>query len=504
MLALAERGAVVEEAERRRAERLLVSIQRRALDAAESGDPRARAEVGHWLDYVAQHAPALFDPASAAGQALQPAWAATHEPDDPPPNADPSLLALGRGTRPGRPEAAAVRQVGEELEIIWPQALVQGRRVPPGGLVGALWAGELWVYPNLRGRALSRPLPITSPARLPAPPTPGAVIELRSDRSSLVLRALTRPPWATAIGRDHRGLWAEVEVEGVALRLRWIPPGHFTMGSLPDEPGRDDDEVEHEVVLTRGFWLGETPVTQRLWEAVMGSNPSRFKDPQRPVERMSWEDAGRFVVELNRRIDADADGAAFRLPSEAEWEYACRAGTKAATYAGAIEIRGENNAPVLDAIAWYGGNSGVGYELAQAYDSSGWPEKQYEHSRAGTREVGEKQPNPWGLHDMLGNVWEWCADAWQADRTAGGASRSASRPTGSASKSPGVQTNPYIEGSKGDHRVRRGGCWFSHAGLVRAAYRSHVHPGDRSVDLGLRLARGQGLQGPEGQPPGGR
>ncbi|HRI09906.1 MAG TPA: formylglycine-generating enzyme family protein, partial [Nannocystaceae bacterium] len=190
------------------------------------------------------------------------------------------------------------------------------------------------------------------------------------------------PAWACSWGQDRRGVFAGFVVDGVEQRMRWIPPGRFTMGSPPDEPGRWEEEgPAHEVEITRGFWLGDTPVPQGLWEAVMGSNPSRFKDPRRPVEMVSWEECQAFCAALERLVP----GLGVRLPSEAEWEYACRAGTKTATYAGAIEIRGERDAPVLDAIAWYGGNSGVDYELAEAEVSSGWPKKQYEHSRAGTR-----------------------------------------------------------------------------------------------------------------------
>lgn len=279
------------------------------------------------------------------------------------------------------------------------------------------------------------------------------------------------PAWASSWGQDRRGVFAGFVVDGVEQRMRWIPPGTFTMGSPPDEPGRWRGEgPAHEVEITRGFWLGDTPVTQGLWEAVMGSNPSRFKDPRRPVEMVTWEDCQAFCVALERL----SPGLGVRLPSEAEWEYACRAGTKTATYAGAIEILGDNNAPVLDAIAWYGGNSGVGYDLEAAHDSSGWPKKQHEHRRAGTRKVGQKLANPWGLHDMLGNVFEWCSDAWH--------------PYSSAS-SP--QRDPSQTGSTGDHLVGRGGGWGSSARYVRAAYRRHVHPGDRRDYLGLRLARDQ-------------
>jgi len=279
------------------------------------------------------------------------------------------------------------------------------------------------------------------------------------------------PAWACSWGQDRKGVFAGFVVDGVEQRMRWIPPGRFMMGSPPDEPGRWGDEGPvHEVEITRGFWLGDTPVTQGLWQAVMGSNPSRFQDPRRPVERVSWEDCQSFCAALERL----APGLGVRLPSEAEWEYACRAGTAGATYAGPIEVRGERDAPVLDAIAWYGGNSGVDYDLSEWEDSSEWPQKQHKHVRAGTREVGKKQANPWGLHDMLGNVWEWCSDAWHAY---------------SSASSP--QQDPLHAGSTGGRRVLRGGGWNSLARSVRAAYRYLARPGDRYDDLGLRLARDQ-------------
>jgi formylglycine-generating enzyme required for sulfatase activity len=167
------------------------------------------------------------------------------------------------------------------------------------------------------------------------------------------------------------------------------------MGSPDDEPGRWEAEgPRHQVALGTGYWLFDTPCTQALWEALLGENPSRFQDPDRPVERVSWEDVQqRFLPALNERIPG------FMLPSEAQWEHACRAGTETALYTGPIEIFGEMNAPALDPIAWYGGNSGVDFDLAEGEDSTtGWwkgKDKQYPHERAGTRKVKGKQQNPW-------------------------------------------------------------------------------------------------------------
>ena len=249
----------------------------------------------------------------------------------------------------------------------------------------------------------------------------GLVI-VRDDRANPFEDGLI-PRWVSAWGQDrNRGkdrseIWAAFDIGGVTQVLRWIPPGSFMMGSPDDEPGRADDEgPQHKVTFSRGFWLGETPVTQALWTAVMGAdnNPSRFIDSQRPVERVSFDDVQRFFQECDRLRPE----LGLRLPIEAEWEYACRAGTRDATYAGPMEILGLNNAPALDAIGWYGGNSGVDFDLEDGEDSGGWPEKQHPHTQAGSRRVKQRRRNPWGLYDTLGNVWEWCGNeryAYTAD-----------------------------------------------------------------------------------------
>ncbi len=274
------------------------------------------------------------------------------------------------------------------------------------------------------------------------------------------------PAWASSWGEDRYGVFAGFEVKGVEQRMRWIEGGEFVMGSPKDEEGRDDDEVQHEVELD-GFWLGETPVTQALWEAVMGANPSQFKTPDRPVQRVSWEDCRKFIDTLNEL----EQGLDVRFPTEAQWEYACRAGTTTATYAGDLKILGENNAPLLDRIAWYGGNSGREFDLDNGWDISSWREKQYaSDKRAGSRRVGGRLPNAFGLHDMLGNVYECCAD-WKA-----------AYPT-SRVRNPDGPTG-------GDVRVLRGGSWFSHPGDVRAAYRYASHPSTSDSFTGFRLARG--------------
>jgi len=281
------------------------------------------------------------------------------------------------------------------------------------------------------------------------------------------------PSWASGWGQDAFGVFAEFSVPGendswVTQRMRWIPAGSFRMGSPEGEPGRQDNEgPQHQVKITRAFWIFDTPCTQALWQAVMRTNPSRFIDPDRPVEQVSWEDAQVFI----RTINSAVEGLELQLPSEAIWEYACRASSPEATYAGPIKILGECNAPALDAIAWYGGNSGVEYDLEEFHDSTDWPEKQYEHTKAGTRKVKLKQANRWGLYDMLGNVWEWCDDWYEGYKDE-------------------PQLNPTGPES-GHGRVLRGGSWYFYARLARSACRYSGVPGDRCIDFGFRCAQVQ-------------
>lgn len=247
-------------------------------------------------------------------------------------------------------------------------------------------------------------------------------------------------PWPNAImGRDSFGPHASFQVPGTNLvqRLRWCPPGRFLMGSPESEEGRYGDEgPQHEVVFAAGFWLFDTPCTQVLWQAVTGQNPSKFKgDPTLPVETVRFTDATGFISRLNSLVP----GLTLTLPSEAQWEYACRAGTTTPRYGA------------LDDIAWYDSNS------------------------AGrTQPVGRKQPNAWGLHDMLGNVLEWCEDRWHDSY------EDAPR-DGSA----------WLARAGAEGRVVRGGSWIFEARDLRAAYRFGTVPDDRFDNQGFRCARVQ-------------
>jgi formylglycine-generating enzyme required for sulfatase activity len=191
-----------------------------------------------------------------------------------------------------------------------------------------------------------------------------------------------------------------------------------------------------------------------------------------PIYYVSWNEAAAFCQKLTdqeRYFGRLPKGYEYRLPTEAEWEYACRAGVAEATYAGKMEIKGKNNVPVLDAIAWYGGNSSVGY-TGHGFSTAAWLDKQYPGGDAGPREVGGKQPNAWGLYDMLGNLSQWCGD-WQADKLPGGSVTDPSGPPAGAK------------------RVNRGGGWYSSVNC-RSSYRNGNDPGYRSNVLGFRVALG--------------
>jgi formylglycine-generating enzyme required for sulfatase activity len=232
----------------------------------------------------------------------------------------------------------------------------------------------------------------------------------------------------------------------VAMDMIWCPPGTFTMGSPLSEAGRQSDETEHNVSLTQGFYLGKYEVTQAQYEAVMtgvtgdqNATPSSWHgNPDRPVEKVSWDDVQVFLTRLNEQQAGNLPaGWSYVLPTESQWEYACRAGTTTAYSWG-------------DSIAGTNAN----------YSSSGYSQ---------TRDVGQYAANPWGFFDMHGNVWEWTADRYQAAYPSG---NPVVDPTGPAS---------------GSSRVFRGGSWNNGWAGLRSAKRNPNTPGYRSNNLGFRV-----------------
>jgi len=244
------------------------------------------------------------------------------------------------------------------------------------------------------------------------------------------------------------------EVGGSSLVLVTIPAGTYEVGSGPHE-GDADERPKHKVRLSRAYSMGIHPVTQGVYQAVMGTNPAKFSgkgdSASRPVERVSWFDSVAFCNRLSERcglapayridgeqVSCDFKAPGFRLPTEHEWEVAARAGT-GFKYSGSDE---------LNPVGWFGDNSG----------------KQ-------THPVGQKAPNGWGLYDLSGNVWEWCWDRYD-----------------SSAYQSGTTVDP-VGPQSGAYRVRRGGCWSLVASFARVALRYSSGPSPRSFALGFRLTR---------------
>ncbi len=236
------------------------------------------------------------------------------------------------------------------------------------------------------------------------------------------------------------GARMEVDIKGVKVAFRWCPPGKFTRHwnkSTEDEWEKrttwDDDKEDFTITLTKGFWLAETETTQELWQAVTGENPSSgAKTRKTPVNHVSWEKTQEFISKLNDAGYAPT-GFKFCLPTEAQWEYACIAGTTGERY-------GE-----LDAIAWYSGNSD-----------------------GDAHEVGTKKANAWGLYDMLGNVWERCEDRY--------------------GKYPMKNLTDYAGPEGGSNRVIRGGSWNNGAEFCSRSYRYFDWDGAGYGNVGFRLS----------------
>ncbi len=248
-------------------------------------------------------------------------------------------------------------------------------------------------------------------------------------------------PFDSDQAKAHQKAWADklgvpVQITNyVGMKLNLIPPGEFAMGSPKSESGHLPDETQHLVRITKPFYLSSHEVTQEQYEQVMGKNPSYHNGMDKPVDTVSWQDAVEFCGKLS-----DEEGVEYRLPTEAEWEYACREGTTTA-YSFGDDVSG------LGEYAWHIGNS-----------------------NSTTHPVGGLKPNAWGLFDMHGNVFEWCQDWYGPYESL----QVVSDPTGAAS---------------GHYRVLRGGAFVDLPRLVRAADRHTDQPGSRYHLIGFRLAR---------------
>ncbi|HEY2343533.1 MAG TPA: SUMF1/EgtB/PvdO family nonheme iron enzyme [Chthoniobacteraceae bacterium] len=399
----------------------------------------------------------------------------------------------------------------------YPKGTVRDPAGPPAGearvMRGNSWNGVAsfcraaargWQTPHTRINALGfRPAVV----RIAAQGTPVAA---PSPDGATALDPVKEPPKevedpATRFAGKEAGDSFSIE----QVTFHWCPPtgpAGFVMGSPPSEAGRSENEQQHTAVLTQGFWMAETLVTQGAWEEIMrtslaqqaakaladntlydlGGKKQTLRDyyavrandwssvvgveeADFPIYWVNWNEAVDFcrrVTERERAAGRLPIGWEARLPSEAQWEYACRAGTTTATYAGNLRIVSDYNAPLLDMIAWYGGNSGVGY-TGKGWDGSEWPKKQYPFSTTGPRAVGRKPANKWGLRDMLGNLWEWTQD-------------------GASDYPSGLVTDPLVR--EGSNRMLRGGGWGSEASTCRAAHREGDPATIRYDDAGFRIA----------------
>jgi len=243
---------------------------------------------------------------------------------------------------------------------------------------------------------------------------------------------------ALSCGRS-KGTYREPQT---GMEFVLVPAGSFAMGSPAGEAGHRQDEVLHRVTVTRAFYLGKTEVTQRQWAAVMGANPSHFHDEAAPVEQVTWYEVQQFLDRLNARGEGK-----FRLPTEAEWEYACRAGTKSVYSTGDVLSTSDAN---------YDGR----------YPLPGHAKGTY---RETTTAAASFKPNAWGLYDMHGNVWEWCADEY------------CPYPASSAA-------DPFAQCGSG-LKVIRGGSWYFDAGSARSALRYTHAPHLRGFSIGFRVVR---------------
>ena len=296
--------------------------------------------------------------------------------------------------------------------------------------------------------------------------------------------------------QKNRSFTVDSSTGRATISLQWIPAGSFQMGSVADEPGHKPDEGPvRNVSISKGFWMGTTEVTVGQWKAVMGETLREhvikllndetvysFGNQQKKIREfmnfnkddpdrifgndndsvamylVSWSDAMDFCAKLTQ-LEKDKgilpEGYSYTLPTEAQWEYACRAGTQTATFAGSVEASARTS-PVIDKIAWYSGNNTVGYTG-----------KKLGNTGAGPRNAGEKEPNAWGLKDMPGNIWEWCRD-WYGPYNE-------------------KELKDPVGPDNGTGRVNRGGSWGSGPLSERSASRASNPPAEKSAWRGFRV-----------------
>ncbi|MGE3166189.1 MAG: formylglycine-generating enzyme family protein [Planctomycetota bacterium] len=288
----------------------------------------------------------------------------------------------------------------------------------------------------------------------------GLALEVRAKRSGLVLRYVPAGSfWMGSSVEDQQHMLRQLSMDYSTVKPNWFASAELGVKS----------ERRHEVSFARGSYVGKFEVSREEWERVMGGLPesSHFQHApaDAPIEGLSWFDSQAFVTKLCALEGVPA--GTYRLLTEAEWEYMCRAGTQTAHYGGDLRLRGQSHAVGLGAIAWYSGNAEARYE--GGVDSRGWPGRELPIQQAGVQRCGRKTPNAWGLHDTIGNVLEWCADGFESEYPTSG-------------------EDPFVEPTN-TARVIRGGGWNGYAGFCRAAFRTRFVAESKNNVTGLRIAR---------------
>jgi formylglycine-generating enzyme required for sulfatase activity len=273
----------------------------------------------------------------------------------------------------------------------------------------------------------------------PNPSVPGTFIMTRLYWLSLVVALASHLPLQAQENKDP----PKTLTNSLGMKFVWIPPGSFMMGSPKTETLRQDDETQHKVTLTKGFYMGVYTVTQEQWQEIMGNNPSKFKGEKNlPVENVSWDDCQEFIKKLREK---DKDKKVYRLPTEAEWEYACRAGTTTPFWCGETISTDQAN-----------------------YNGHAYGKGKKGELRKRTTPVGSFPANAFGLHDTHGNVWQWCQDWYGGDY-------------------PKDEVVDPKGPKQGQSRVLRGGSWWYPPATCRSASRFRTEPGNRLSYYSFRL-----------------
>lgn len=299
---------------------------------------------------------------------------------------------------------------------------------------------------------------------------------------------------ATVMGEDNiKSKTSVITLElpnQVPLELVYVKNGSFLMGSPENENGRFPWEALHKVTIKDDYWISKYEITQKQYKALTGRNPSFFQSPENPVEQVSWHDALEFCRQLNEITKGKRPaGYEYSLPTEAQWEYACRAGRDSSLNSGEnMDIIGLNNSQNLDKVGWYAGNCGqmlalpekkTGIEAA-IKNISNWQERQYPEDKwGGTHPVGQKQSNDFELYDMHGNVSEWTLDRMAYNN---------------GKLSMETYRHDIVDplGKTGDECIVRGGSWMDFARDCRAASRGFANPANRDLRIGFRVVLSKG------------